>query len=207
MRRRPRCPRLARRAAREGCWWWQGHRALLNGGSARRSGQVAGPIVHQIQLVNCNWLILIYLLLITLLRSPHCIPLTERDSTGLFRTLANVTFGTVGPDRMATTERTAIPNSPQAAGQRSLRRESVHEAFRGVPACQGPGNLSLPGKARGLRGQDTVEGYGGFDVVMERAVQWEQENPASNDHEMIDDFRLRGSRTWRRMGGHLTKGR
>ena len=24
---------------------------------------------------------------------------------------------------------------------------------------------------------------------------------------MIDDFRLRGSRTWRRMGGHLTNGR
>ena len=29
--------------------------------------------------------------MITLLRSPHCIPLTERESTGLFRTLADVT--------------------------------------------------------------------------------------------------------------------
>ena len=53
---------------------------------------------------------------------------------------------------------------------------------------------------------DSVEGHGGFDVVIEKIVQWEQENPASNGREMIDDFRLRGSRTWRRMGGHLTKG-
>ena len=37
-------------------------------------------------------------------------------------------------------------------------------------------------------------------------VQREQENPAFNGREMIDDFRLRGSRTWRHMGGHLTNG-
>ena len=41
---------------------------------------------------------------------------------------------------------------------------------------------------------------------MEQIDQWEQENPASNGREMIDDFRLRGSRTWRRMGGPLTRG-
>ena len=63
-----------------------------------------------------------------------------------------------------------------------------------------------PGKARGFRGQDTVEGHGGFDVDMEKVVQREQENPASNGREMIDHFRLRGSRTWRHMGGPLTKG-
>ena len=40
---------------------------------------------------------------------------------------------------------------------------------------------------------------------MEKIDQGEQENPASNGREMIDDFRLRGSRTWRRMGGPLTK--
>lgn len=32
------------------------------------------------------------------------------------------------------------------------------------------------------------------------------ENPASNGREMIDDFRLPGSRPWRRIGGHLIKG-
>jgi len=53
--------------------------------------------------------------------------------------------------------------------------------------------------------RDTVERHGGFDVVMETIIQWEQENPASNGREMIDDFRLRGSRTWRRRGGPLTK--
>ena len=52
----------------------------------------------------------------------------------------------------------------------------MQEAFRGVPACQGPGNASLPGKARGFRGQETVERHGGFDVVMEKVAQWEQEN-------------------------------
>ena len=47
----------------------------------------------------------------------------------------------------------------------------MQEAFRGVLACQAPGNGSLPGKARGFRGQDTVERHGGFDVVMEKIVQ------------------------------------
>ena len=41
---------------------------------------------------------------------------------------------------------------------------------------------------------------------MEKIVQWEQENPASNGRQMIDDFCLRGSRPCRHMGGHLTKG-
>ena len=52
---------------------------------------------------------------------------------------------------------------------------------------------------------DTVEGHGGLDAVMEKVVQGEQETPDSNSRERIDDFRLRGSRTWRRRGGHLTK--
>ena len=81
----------------------------------------------------------------------------------------------------------------------------MQEAFRGVPACQGPGNRSLPGKARGFRGQDTVDCHGGFDVVMEEVVQREQENPASNARKMIDDFRLAGSRPWRRRGGPPAK--
>ena len=51
---------------------------------------------------------------------------------------------------------------------------------------------------------DTVEGHGGFDVVMEKVDHWEQESPASNARAMIDDFRLSGSRTWRRRGVRLT---
>ncbi len=53
---------------------------------------------------------------------------------------------------------------------------------------------------------DTVEGHGGFDVVMEEVVQWEQEDPAPNGRERIDDFHLAGSRTWRRRGGPFTPG-
>lgn len=52
---------------------------------------------------------------------------------------------------------------------------------------------------------DTVEGHGGFDVVMEKVVQWEQEDPAPNGRQSIHDFRLAGSRTWRRRGVRLTK--
>ena len=81
----------------------------------------------------------------------------------------------------------------------------MQEAFRGVLVCQGVRKSSLPGKSWRIQGgQDTVERHGGLDVVMEKIVQREQENPASNGREMIDDFRLRGSRTWRRMGGPLT---
>jgi len=39
---------------------------------------------------------------------------------------------------------------------------------------------------------DTVERHGGFDVVMEKIVHQEQENPAANGRERIDDFRLAG---------------
>ena len=45
----------------------------------------------------------------------------------------------------------------------------------------------------------------GLDVVMEKIVQREQGDPASNGREMIDDFRLRRSRMWRRMGDTATK--
>jgi hypothetical protein len=66
---------------------------------------------------------------------------------------------------------------------------------------------SLTGKARGFRVQeDTVERHDGLSVVMEKIVQWAQENLASNSRGMIDRFRLRGSRPCRHMGGHLTKG-
>ena len=62
------------------------------------------------------------------------------------------------------------------------------------------------GKAHGCRGQDTVQRHGGLDVVMEKIVQREPENPASNGREMIDDFRLRGSSRCRQMGRHLSDG-
>ena len=48
------------------------------------------------------------------------------------------------------------------------------EAFRGVLVCQGVRKSSLPGKARGFRGHDTVERHGGLNVVMEKIDQWEQ---------------------------------
>ena len=54
-------------------------------------------------------------------------------------------------------------------------------------------------------GQDTVEGHAGLDPVMEKIDQREQETPATNGRPMIDDFRFRGSRTWRRMHAPLTK--
>jgi hypothetical protein len=44
---------------------------------------------------------------------------------------------------------------------------------------------------------DTVERLGGLNVFMEKINQLEQETPASNGAGIIDDFRLRGARTWR----------
>ena len=55
--------------------------------------------------------------------------------------------------------------------------------------------------------QDTVERHGGFSAAVKRVLQWEQECPASDDREMIDDFSLRGARTWRRLGEYSTETR
>ena len=53
---------------------------------------------------------------------------------------------------------------------------------------------------------DTPERHGGLDAAMRKIHQWYQENPVPKEREMIDDFRLWGSRRWRRMGGPLTRG-
>ena len=53
---------------------------------------------------------------------------------------------------------------------------------------------------------DTIERHGGFDAVVEKILRWDREDPVPKGREMIDDFRLWGSRRCRRMGGHLTKG-
>ena len=97
--------------------------------------------------------------------------------------LVDVTFGTVGPDRMETTERTAIPVSPQAAGP-AVPETQISAG--GVPGCSGmPGAWKSQPARQSSRnqgvGQDTVGRHGGFDVVMEMIVQREQENPASPD--------------------------
>ena len=61
-------------------------------------------------------------------------------------------------------------------------------------------------RARGFRGQNTVECHAGLDAVREKTVQPEQENPGLNQRGMIDDFRLRGSHRCQQMGGHLSEG-
>ena len=43
-------------------------------------------------------------------------------------------------------------------------------AFWGALVCQRVRKSSLAGKARGFRGQDTVERHDGLDVVMEKIV-------------------------------------
>ena len=144
-------------------------------------------------------------------------PRSGFEGAGAPRQPQCITLGRLAPRHLAVRRRPRLsPPRParwRAARERcrwrdlrSLRRKSVQAAFRGVLVCQGVRKSSLPGKARGFRGQDTFERHGGFDVVMEKIDQWEQENPASNGREMIDDFRLRGSRRWRRMGGPLTRG-
>ena len=54
---------------------------------------------------------------------------------------------------------------------------------------------------------DTVERHVGFNAVVEKIVQWEQENPVTKGRRSIDDFRLWGSRQCRRMGEYSTETR
>ena len=127
-----------------------------------------------------------------------------------------------GPDTLCSPARRSLsPNGGHRTAERagpfqfphrrrdlgSLRRKPVQEAFRGVPACEGPGYPSLPGKARGFRGQDTVERHGGLYAALKKINQLAQESPVSNGRGMIDDFRLWGSRPWRRMGEYSTETR
>ena len=44
----------------------------------------------------------------------------------------------------------------------------MQEAFRGALPCQGVRKSSLPGKARGFRGQDTVERHDGLGVILKK---------------------------------------
>ena len=53
---------------------------------------------------------------------------------------------------------------------------------------------------------DTPERHGGFNAIVRKVLQWDQENPVPKGREMIDEFRLRGSRTCRRMGVPLSDG-
>ena len=89
--------------------------------------------------------------------------------------LADVTCGTVGADRMATTERTAIPASPQAAGP-AVPESDIGAG--GVPGCSGmpgtwkwqparqswripgPGHRRTPWRLRCRHGEDRPMGAG-----------------------------------------------
>ena len=122
-------------------------------------------------------------------------------------------IGTVRPGRIANTgplSEPTIPVFPQAA------RPTVSErgiGTEGVPGCSGRPRAwksqPVPGRARGIRGQDCRtprrprcrQGEDRPTGAGKPVLQRERENPSSNGREMIDDFRLRGSRTWRRMDG------
>ena len=54
--------------------------------------------------------------------------------------------------------------------------------------------------------RETVERYGGLNAALKKINQLKQAMPEPQGRGLIDDFRLRGSRTWRRMGGHLSDG-
>ena len=54
---------------------------------------------------------------------------------------------------------------------------------------------------------EIIERHVGFNAVVEKIVQWEQENPVTKGRRSIDDFRLWGSRQCRRMGEYSTETR
>ena len=53
---------------------------------------------------------------------------------------------------------------------------------------------------------ETLDRHGGWDAVVTKVIQSEQETVSSDDRGMIDDFRLWGSRRCRRTGGPLIDG-
>ena len=53
---------------------------------------------------------------------------------------------------------------------------------------------------------ETVERHGGWDAVVAKVIQSEQEAAPSNDQGMIDDFHLWGSRRCRQMGVTVSDG-
>ena len=57
---------------------------------------------------------------------------------------------------------------------------------------------ACPRQSSRIQGSGHRRHHGGLDVVIEKIVQWQQKNPASNGRGMIDDFRLWGSRRWSR---------
>lgn len=85
----------------------------------------------------------------------------------------------------------------------TTRRQPQHRPILHPPAS--PERKRAVSKRTGEGLKPGLERHGGLDVVMEKINQWEQENPASNGRVMIDDFRLPGSRTWRRMGETATR--
>ena len=53
---------------------------------------------------------------------------------------------------------------------------------------------------------DTIERHGGFDAVVERVLQVEEQSASTNGPGMIDDFHLWGSSRCRQMGVTLSEG-
>ena len=75
----------------------------------------------------------------------------------------------------------------------------------GCSAMPGSEKVQLARQSSQIQGgQDTIERHGGLDGALRKISQPEQEALAFDGRRIIDDFRLWGSRTWRRMGGTAT---
>ena len=160
--------------------------------------------------ISGNRLLIKDLLWISSLQSPHYIPLIEQESIGPSGTLADVTIGTIRPNRIATTgplSEPAIPVSPQTAGPGVPERGIAPGGVSGCSALPGSQKVQPARQSSRIQGgQDTIECHGGLDVIKEKIDQCEQDNPGLNERGMIDDFRLRGSSRCRQMGRHLSDG-
>ncbi len=93
-----------------------------------------------------------------------------------------------------------------ARDQKHLDRTGRRLEFRGGGSRGDSRQATFLRQAIADADWDTIERHAGRDVVMEKIVQREQETPTSNGREMIDDFRLWGSRRCRQMGRHLLDG-
>lgn len=110
--------------------------------------------------------------------TPHSIHRDERDSFGPSRPSRDGWPGSNCDHRTA--ERADNSGFPTVGGnRRSLRKEPVQQRVQECSGMPGTWRSQPARQSSRIQRADTVERHGGFDVVMEKIAQWEQENPTS----------------------------
>ena len=86
------------------------------------------------------------------------------------------------------------------------RAERVLSSWRGRGITEAEQEAAMLRQAVADTDWDMIERHGGFDAVVEKVLQVEEQSASTNGPGMMDDFRLWGSRRCCRMGVPLSEG-